>query len=92
MHLPLLSQPPVKPQRRPEGHSESFLQLATLWEARTLEPPVVVVCALVLAQATTNHRPSATPYADAKQDFPITSDRYPYSFLRLKSPEVSSEL
>jgi len=55
MHLPLLSQPPVKPQRWPEGHSESFLQLATLWEAPTLGPPVVVVCAWVLEHPTSNH-------------------------------------
>jgi hypothetical protein len=53
------------------------LQLVTLWEARTLEPPVAVVCALVLAQTTTNHRPNAAPHADAKQDFLIISDRYP---------------
>jgi len=70
-HLPLLSQPYAKPQRWPEGHSESFLQLATLWGTPALEPPVVV-CAQVLAQAKTNHRPSAAPYADAKPDFPIT--------------------
>ena len=43
---------------------------------------------MMLAKATTNHRPSAAPYADGKQDFPITSDRYPYCFLRLKSRKV----
>ena len=32
------------------------MQLATLCEPRILELPVVVVCALVLAQVTTNHR------------------------------------
>ena len=58
------------------------MQLATLWERRILELPVVVVCALVLAQVTTNQRHSAGPYVDVKQDFPITPDRHPYCFLR----------
>jgi hypothetical protein len=58
------------------------MQLATLWEPRTLELPVVVVCALVLAQVTTNHRHSAGTYANVKQDFPITLDRHPYCSLR----------
>ena len=82
MHFPLFSQPNVKPQRCPEGHCESFLQLSVLWEPRKSELPVGVVCAWVLLHATTNPRTNATPYSDTKQNFPITSDRYPFSFLR----------
>lgn len=82
MHLPLLSQPPVKPQRWPGEHSESFMQLATLWEPRTLELPVVGVCAVVLAQVMTKHRHSARPNADVKHNFLITLDRHPCCSLR----------
>jgi len=82
MHFPLLSQPDVKPQRCPEGHCESCLQLTALWEPRKSEPPVGVVCARVLQNATTNPRTNAAAYSDTKQDFPITSDRYPFIFLR----------
>jgi hypothetical protein len=66
MHLPLLSQPEVKPQRWPDGHCESFLQLTTVFELRAPEPPAFAVCALVMPHAAPNHRISATPYADAR--------------------------
>jgi hypothetical protein len=54
MHLPLLLQPNVKPQRWPEGHSASFVQLAAAC-GLALELVAPAVCACMFPNAATSH-------------------------------------
>jgi len=80
-HLPLLSQPDVKPQRWPEGHCESFLQLTALCEPRVIELAVVCVCAL--PHATMKLKTNSALYPDARQNFLTISDRNPSKALAI---------
>ena len=77
-HLPLLPQPPVKPQRCPEGHCASFVQVIAPWVVpRFSKAAGFVACAWVLPHATMSPRTKATTCVNGKQIFPISLNALP---------------